>query len=346
MHLLARRSTFSVVALVCLLHGVARAGEAADTSREAAELVRKMSGALRTLTYEGTFVHLAGGSLSSMSIVHTNAGDGERERLSSLDGEAREIVRDRSLVTCIWPDSRSVVVSDSKPRTPLPAIDASLTDNASYALSVSGTDRVAGVETRVVDVMPHDALRYGYRFWIDVDTYMLLRSMLLDEMAQPVEQLLFTRIAYPDSIDPQRFAIGSGGLQKSWIDEELGKLPRASDDHPSVEPKAGTVGADGIDRVEFESLPDGYREVSETHRPLAIEAGPVSHVMLSDGMASVSVYVEHVPVERQDHSAAGASRMGAINAYGVALDEAFVTAVGEVPAETVRRIALAVRVAE
>jgi len=79
---------------------------------------------------------------------------------------------------------------------------------------------------------------------------------------------------------------------------------------------------------------------------MPINDGPVSHVMLSDGMASVSVYIEHVAVANQNQSAAGLSSMGAMNAYGLSLDKAFVTVVGEVPVDTVRAIAEAVRINE
>ena len=76
---------------------------------------------------------------------------------------------------------------------------------------------------------------------------------------------------------------------------------------------------------------------------MPIDDGPISHVMVSDGMASVSVYVEHVKAPEQDKSALGLSRMGAMNAYGLSLDNAFITVVGEVPASTVMAIAEAVQ---
>ena len=98
-----------------------------------------------------------------------------------------------------------------------------------------------------------------------------------------------------------------------------------------------------VDRVRFERLPAGYRELSETYRPMLMDDAPVSHVMLSDGMASVSIYVEHLAADAQDTSVAGLSSMGAMNAYGLSLEEGFVTAVGEVPPGTVRAIAEAVR---
>ena len=321
-----------------------------------------------------------------MHILHSSDEDGELERMVSLDGEAREVIRDHSLVTCIWPDSGSVVVSKATPRKLLPEIDVSLADNESYSLEHAGTDRVAGVSTEVVAIIPHDDQRYGYRFWIDSETHMLLRSKLLDG-ARIVEQVLFTRIEYPEHIDRSRFEFRPGVGQLGWIEARStargedspgaratsGMLSggRASKVAPDGAPAAAVVssstspitsaeegeGTEGGDRVRFEGLPSGYVELSESYRPMPLDPGaggvaplavpgggaPVSHVMVSDGMASVSVYVEHLDAEAQDKSVAGLSSMGAVNAYGLSLDAGFVTAVGEVPPTTVRRIAEAVR---
>jgi len=299
-------------------------------------LVDAMSMALKTLNYEGTFVHVQGTSVTSMHILHTSDAQGELERMTSLDGEAREIIRDHSLVTCIWPGTESVVVSKSKPRDLLPEVTSSLTHNDSYTFKLDKPDRVAGRDTYVVDVQPRDKYRYGYRFWIDQETNMLLRSMLLDGPDLPVEQVLFTAIDYPEKVDRSRFNINSDADQISWVEPKTNSAIDALATMPvSSYPNA-------VDRVGFSQLPQGYEEVSETYRPMPINDGPISHVMVSDGMASVSVYVEHVAIADQDNNAVGLSRMGAMNAYGLSLDKAFITVVGEVPASTVMAIAEAV----
>ncbi len=43
--------------------------------------------------------------------------NGEKERLLSLNGEAREVIRDNQNLTCIWPSSRKVVVDFSRKNT-------------------------------------------------------------------------------------------------------------------------------------------------------------------------------------------------------------------------------------
>ena len=70
-----------------------------------------MSEALQNLDYEGTFVYLHDGKLEAMRIIHQRDGEDEKERLVSLTGSAREVIRDNQSVTCIMPDSKSVMLS-------------------------------------------------------------------------------------------------------------------------------------------------------------------------------------------------------------------------------------------
>ncbi|MFK7996965.1 MAG: MucB/RseB C-terminal domain-containing protein [Granulosicoccus sp.] len=304
-----------------------------------AKLIQSMSQALRSLNYEGIFVHAQGSNLTGMHILHANTGRGEHERLTALDGEAREVIRNNSLVTCIWPGSQSVVVSKSKPREALPRFDASLATSQRYTFSYGKPDRVADRPTHVINVVPRDKYRYGYRFWIDVENNMLLRSMLLEGPEKPVEQVIFTEISFPNSIDIARFNFLGGESRDvvSWLE------PKSTQAVSSLETREKSEQAD---RVGFASLPDGYRKVSETYSSTPIKNGPVSHVMLSDGMASVSVYVEYVSATKQAGSSVGLSRMGAMNAFSVSSESMMITAVGEVPEATVRAIAAAVKLKE
>ena len=292
-------------------------------------LIRDMSRALARLNYEGSFVHIQNDNIESMSIVHSNDNGGELEYMLSLNGEAREVFRNRALVTCIWPSSKSVIVSNSKSRQILPNVDESLTNSASYQLAMAKSDRVAGRETFVVEIKPKDHFRYGYRIWIDKETKMLLRSMLLDSKDNTVEQVMFTNISYPESISAERF-----------------ETPSETVETLRVQAPSKAVVADGQNRVNFEVLPVGYTKIAETYKPMPLNDRPMSHVMLSDGMASVSVYVEYIDKTTQAGVALGVSSMGAMNAFTHSLDAALITVVGEVPSATVESIALAVRLVE
>jgi len=299
MSTLSRRVVYlALVALVSVPAANAGTGDASPES-----LIREMSRALTKLS--------------------------ELEYMLSLNGEAREVFRNRSLVTCIWPSSKSVIVSDSKARQLLPNVDESLTSSESYHLTMGKPDRVAGLDTHVVEIKPKDHFRYGYRFWVDKNTKMLLRSMLIDSNDKAIEQVMFTNISYPESIPVDRFETPGDKIET----------------FKTQKPSKGQVSVDQ-NRVDFEQLPEGYAEVTETYQPMPLNDRPMSHVMLSDGMASVSVYVEYIDKTTQNNVALGVSSMGAMNAYTHSLDAALITVVGEVPPATVESIALAVRLVE
>jgi len=124
---------FSLGVFGCSTAWAKSAKSSEDTRPDATALVGEMTVALKELNYEGTFVHVQGANVTSMHILHASDVHGEMERLVSLDGEAREVIRNNALVTCIWPGTESVIVSKSKPRDLLPQIDASLTSGNRYA---------------------------------------------------------------------------------------------------------------------------------------------------------------------------------------------------------------------
>ena len=93
------------------------------------------------------------------------------------------------------PDNKSVMVGQSRPRQPFPVVPKDL-DSASpyYNLEDAGDDRMTGLSARVIAITPRDDFRYGYRFWIDKNTRMLLKSDLTGVDGKPIEQVMFTRL--------------------------------------------------------------------------------------------------------------------------------------------------------
>jgi sigma-E factor negative regulatory protein RseB len=65
----------------------------------------------------------------------------------------------------------------------------------------------------------------------------------------------------------------------------------------------------------------------------------VTHIMFSDGLANVSVFV----AAKSGELAVGAARVGGSNSFSVELGDHEITAIGEVPAMTVEQIATTMR---
>ncbi|MCA8966785.1 MAG: transcriptional regulator, partial [Planctomycetes bacterium] len=145
---------------LCILLASPLPATAGDSARDWLE---RMAQATRALNYDGTFVYHNDDWMQSMRIIHRADENGTRERLVALTGEPREVIRDRTTVTCILPDDRSVVVGKSRMAagTGAPAFDIGAGFVDHYHLSTQPGERVAGRDTQVVDVRPRDPYRYG-----------------------------------------------------------------------------------------------------------------------------------------------------------------------------------------
>ena len=139
------------------------------TPEEARAWLERMCDALATRKYDGLFTHSNRRQTETMRIVHRMEGASSVERLVSLDGSGREIVRTPREVHAYLPDRRVVLV---EPRTDdgsllkaLPTPGAEL--DAQYLLEVRGGSRLLGRNVRIIEIRPRDAYRYGYRLWLD-----------------------------------------------------------------------------------------------------------------------------------------------------------------------------------
>jgi sigma-E factor negative regulatory protein RseB len=285
----------------------------------------KMSGALQTLDYDGTFVYLHDDKLEAMRIIHRMDQGGQRERLVSLTGSAREVLRDDKAVTCIMPDNKSVMVGQSRPLQPFPVVPDDL-DSVSpyYLLEDVGDDRMAGYDARVIAITPSDGFRYGYRFWIARDTYMLLKSDLTDVDGKPIEQMMFTRLSIGNDIPVDDLKPSLTGDDYTWHSQM--NTRRKPGGHQEDKP-AWQAGR----------LPAGFTMTHFQRKRMRDASTDAQHMVFSDGLATVSAYVENA--DSVQDPLVGLSSMGAMNAYGVVRDGFQVTVMGEVPPATVEMIA-------
>jgi len=281
-----------------------------------------MSGALQALNYDGTFVYLHDGKLEAMRIVHEATPGGEKERLIALTGSAREVLRDEKVVTCIMPDNKSVMVGQSRPRQPFPEVPEDLGSlSPYYQLRDTGEDRIAGLMTRVIDITPRDQYRYGYRFWVDTTNFMLLKFELKDVDGTAIEQVMFTDLKVGERISPATLEPSLTGEGYNWFRQEGGG------DAPAVTSSAWTVAL----------LPAGFKMTDSQRRRVRQGGEHAEHMVFTDGLATVSVYVEKMQANQKEFT--GLSNRGAMNAYGAVLGDHQVTVVGEVPAATVQSVA-------
>lgn len=294
----------------------------ADASaEEARQWLDKMNRAVEDLNYQGTFVHVLEGTAETLKIIHRNADGRSGERIESLDGVGREIIRQDNEVQCILPDRRVVLLEERKDISPLVSSLPGYTDEIEphYALRLLSTARVANRAVQMLEIKPRDEFRYGYMLWLDRDTAMPLKSQLIDDQGVIVEQILFTDIDLHSAIPAEAIV--------ATIDTTGFTTLRP--------PESSSLAADIPWRAA--AVPGGFKLSVATQSQIAGSQYPVEHLVYSDGLATVSVFIED-PHTKSEVSE-GFSKMGSTNAFSLTLRGRKVTAVGEVPRQTVRTIA-------
>ncbi len=308
----------SLLVLFFMMPGLLQASE-----KTAMEWIQSMSEAMRNSNYRGKFVYMHDNQLESMSISHMKDESGEKERLLSLNGEAREVIRDDKNLTCIWPSSRKVVVDFSYKNSysPLFIPGDIMKISEFYDMNLLGHDRIADYPTVVVQINPKDQYRYGLVFWISLENNLMLKSNLINESSQVVEQVMFTSL----ELLGEGETLDVNGIPA--IDENF-TMVRYHRDQEEESVVAETA-------WHLPNMPEGFHQTSIQKR-LSSDSGEFYHQMVyTDGLASLSVFIE----KQSSQMTPGKTSMGAVNAFIRVMNDYSVTAIGEVPAVTVKTIA-------
>ncbi len=308
----------AVLALALLVATAAQAGD-----REAREWLERMSKSLATRNYEGRFFHVRDSRSETMRIIHRVDKGRVTERLVSLDGSGREIIRNESEVICYLPDRRTVLVEkrtdDSTLLAAVPSYNEQLDEH--YSIERGASTKALGRRTQLILVQPRDQFRYGYRLWLDYETAMPLKSQLCDRNGNVIEQILFAEVNFRERIPADALKPAVSGEGFRWLRQDAQEVRTAQ----------SSMGWNVI------RLPAGFRLTTWRVQAIAGSSAPVRHLVYSDGLASVSVFIE--PRTPQTEAMRGLAKVGAAFAFSRNLDGHQVTAVGEVPAATVEAIA-------
>lgn len=294
----------------------------ADTS----EWLMKINHAASNINFSGSFVYSHGGTIETMQVARKIENGLMRERLYSLNGEPREVIRDMNKVWCFIPD-KNIAVHDYRqssesgfPRI-LPSDLASLSKN--YHFEAGDTTRIADREARQIRVIPNDNYRYGYDLWVDSETGLLLRSDLLNRQDEIIEQYLFVEIQIGGDIPDADLEPVS----------DVGELELFGNNTPF---------SSEVDTTEWKltEMPTGFEMSNHVRRMSPMDSNEVEHMVLTDGLSTVSVFIKAAHEGQSGMS--GLSKMGAVHAFRTTINNHRVTVMGEVPADTVELLAMGV----
>jgi sigma-E factor negative regulatory protein RseB len=303
-----------------LLLGLASSATLAQAQSDPRVWLERMSTAVDSVSYIGTFVHITGDETETMRVIHRVDGNDVSERLVSLGGTGREVLRTNEETRCILQAERSVLIDKHAPRTPVP-LHAALPKYSAelehyYEFVDHGEDRVAERSAHVVEVRPRDTFRFGYRLWLDDQTAIPLQSVRITADGKMVERVVFTDISFPAHIDDSQLA------------------PAISDEGFTRQVRDSTAGAKATAEVGWEAgdLPDGFHLSATDNQD---EQTDGEHLVYSDGLTSVSVFIESLRDSKPMH---GFRMVGGSSAFSTMVNGFQVTVVGEVPEPTARMI--------
>jgi len=305
---------------------IAAPASAQEPAQDARAWLERMSEALATRNYDGLFTHSTPGQAESMRIVHRVEKGRSYERLVSLDGSGREVVRTRDEVHAYLPDRKVVLVEprrdDGSLLSALPTPGPTL-DNY-YDLSWRQGKKLLGRDIVIIDVRPKDRYRYGYRLWLDEETAMPVRSVVGDEAGRQIEQILFTRLEMKDRISAKDVepTVDANGFQWVRTDRKLAAMPQLPANN-------------GLRPLR---VPPGFRLVASRLQVMPGSPMPAQHLIFSDGIAAISVFIEPGP-PTDGQRPPEASQMGSAKAYSTSVHGNVVKAIGDVPAGNGREIA-------
>jgi sigma-E factor negative regulatory protein RseB len=300
----------------------------AASAPAASQWLERMNKALTTRNYDGTFAHWQGGTMQMLRIIHRLQDGKVAERLVSLDGSGREFVRADATLTCYLPDRRTVLVEQRPAQQSLVSFPAITPEMASYYdIREVARMRLNRRDTHLITISPRDEYRYGYRLWIDDATAMPLKTQLCDAGGHVIEQIVFASLAMPAHIADSAFKpeVATDGFQ--WLRNTA--APAAPQQPP---PEWSAL-----------KLPPGFRMMVRGAQTLPGSSTPVDQLVFTDGLASVSVFVEIRTPSGGATQEQQSACMGSSCAFSTWTNGHKVTAVGEVPPATVRFIATQVK---
>lgn len=294
-------------------------------------LVRMHEASMKKRSYIGTLVQSSRDGMSSARIWHACDGTSQVERIESLTGAPRSSIRKDDKLVTFMPEAKLVRMEKREGLGAGTSFTELLKPGANqipdfYTVKSLGSERIAGLDADVVQLNPRDGFRYGYRIWTERKNALVLKLQTLDAGGAVLEQAAFSELQMdaPVRADKLKSMMKPG---EGWRVEQADVVKT-------------TASAEGWN---LKAAVPGFKSVS-CHKRGSAQAGLTGgdgtvQWVFSDGLATVSLFLEGFDKAR--HTQEGLASSGATNSLFRRMNEHFLTAVGEVPPQTLRNFAAA-----
>ncbi len=280
----------------------------------------------RSRSYVGTFVVSSGNSLSSARIWHVCEGSDQVEKVESLSGAPRSVFRHNDQVLTLWPGT-GLARSERRESLGLFLDRLRMADTRMaehYQLEVPGQiDRVAGLPAELVQLQPRDRLRFGYRIWLEQQSGLVVKLQTIGTNGQVLEQAAFSELQLDAPLKAEQLLRMMQRLDGYRVDRH--------------QPPKTSLAAEGWG---LRQPVPGFQALSCHKRPAHAASAAGTHCVFSDGLASVSVFLEPA-ANPASAGRAALMAMGATHTLRTQVQQHPATLMGEVPPETLKRFAAA-----
>ena len=288
-------------------------------------LLNKAYKAAHIQNYTGTLIAYSQDEFYSSRIEHFSSHGNIYEERETLDGPLRTFLRDNDDVYNVVPNQQTTV-ENREGRHRFPAFLGPSENLNHYVPKWIATERVAGVETTLVELQPKDNLRFTYRLSIDNATSLLLRLQIL-EKGHLIEQIGFTEIHFDKHPAQQKIISDIQELKKK-------KLVRLKD----------VVADPTIYGSSFRPAVLGFEKIHAVQRmmPVGDKGGlvKVQQFVYSDGITHVSAFVTPtVSNAKPKENLVATPKNNATHTFNKIYGQFVLSLVGEVPQRTLEKMA-------
>jgi sigma-E factor negative regulatory protein RseB len=283
--------------------------------------------AAHELSYDGIYTYNNSNNAKSVQITHVNYGQGEYARVIVLDGRPKEALTQGTDTVIFNQKQEKVVIEKRRGQSSFPALLPHDLESVkqNYQALIGSSERVAGRDAQLITLQPKDQYRYGYKLWLDREFGLLLKMATTDSSGTTLDSIGFSQLVL------------MSGQKLDWF--QPSNVVRGKP--YEVEQRSVSNLQDNEMNCELAESLLGYHRISQLKQNINNRPFPATHMVYSDGLATVSVFVE--PVSRGIHPRVGYSEMGTTSMLGAIAEGHQIMVVGEVPQVTVTQFVNAVK---
>jgi sigma-E factor negative regulatory protein RseB len=292
--------------------------EKRDT-RTAIEYLQLMQIAYKNLNYEILYLNNLKNAVEPKKLLHGVLGEEEIVYFCYLNGAMRESLQYLGKISYFEQGSQPYTLQSARNQSVFANIANFDYEKGveSYDYIILGKGRIAGKTAIAIRMLSKDQYRYSYIVWVDLESHLPLRLDTINNLNIIVEQIMVVSLKVSKEINPWLESLSNQKLP------ELFHLPQTSDVQSSL--------------WKVEWLPAGFKVVKDDqHQLVMYENEPVSYIMLTDGIVSVSIYISAQKMALDETQKI--IQRGATLLYTYQKNNFEMNVIGEIPVSTAKRL--------